>query len=162
MLNKETVILNQAKLLFMVFGVLTVLISMAGYFTQGVIVLLYPIAFTITLTMFCTVVLFCFDYIKNQREKRFFSKDPFSEIEKRTIEKIQVFNSQYDFPKNVRIIQLDGKKYEVMYFDSFFRIPVSDVLVIQKLSEKESEPFILNYKTAKYSNAELLDLIRAI
>ncbi len=162
MLTKRKIIFNQAKLLFIIFGIFALIISLISFLTQGIIVIIHPIVLTFSLTIFCTLVSYIIYYIKEKREVKFFSKNPYSEIEKYMIEKKQVFQDKYDFPRNIRIIEIDSIIYEVLYFDDFFKVPVSNVLIINNILNKESEPYMLNYKKQKFTNSELLDLIKTI
>ena len=100
------------------------------------------------------------DSIKKLREKNFFRKEPYNEIRKRTIEKNIVQYSKYDFPKTQRIIELENEKYAIEYFDDFFKLPISDVIVVKNLSEPNNQPFSINYTKNRFSRIELMDEIK--
>jgi len=99
------------------------------------------------------------NYLKKYRENRFFKKEPYSEINNRTIEFRKVTKSKYDFSQTQRIIEIDGKRFIIEYYDDFFKLPISDVLLAFKESEPENEPKVINYKKNNYELNEILKII---
>jgi len=159
--DKINIIKNQLILLFAIFGGFAILISLLfGNLMKNWANIIYPLGFAIGTTIFGILTLFGIDYLKELRENRFFKREPYNEIERRTIKKIKIHHSKYDYPKTQRIIELDREEYAIEYYDDFFKIPISDVLLVYNLTKKKVEPNIINYKTKKYNRTELLNAIR--
>ncbi len=137
------------------------ILAVIGYLTQGIFNI-YPLIFTFSLTLFGLVILIGIEYFKRIREKRFFEKAPFNEIKSRTIETTKVQRSKFDFPKTQRIMELNGQKFAVEYYDDFFKFPISDVLLIYNQTNMDIEPIVINYKRKKYSGTELLNEISCV
>lgn len=158
--NFQNTIKNQLILLFTIFGGITALICVFGGFVESWTNLIYPSLFSSGMTVFGLLTLIGIELLKQLREKRFFQKSPYSQIEKRTLKKIQVIRSKYDFPKTQRIMELDGNEYAVEYYDDFFKVPISGILLIFNQTELDLEPILINYKERKYSETELLNEIK--
>jgi len=158
--NFQNTIKNQLILLFSIFGGIAALICIFGRFVESWTNLIYPSLFAIGMTVFGLLTLIGIELLKQFREKRFFQKSPYNQIEKRTSKKLKITRSKYDFPKTQRIMELDGNKYAVEYYDDVFKIPISGVLLIFNQSEPDSEPILINYKERKYSDTELLSEIK--
>ncbi|WP_203296737.1 hypothetical protein [Luteirhabdus pelagi] len=153
-------ILNQLILLFIIFGGIATILTLYAVFTNSDYSLIYPILFTVGLTLFGTLTMVIIDSIKKLREKNFFRKEPYDEIRKRTIEKNIVQYSKYDFPKTQRIIELENEKYAIEYFDDIFKLSISDVIIVRNLSEPDNEPFSINYKKNRFSRIDLMNKIK--
>lgn len=160
--KKTKIIKNQLILLLSIFGGIAIVISFFAGLYKDWNNLIYPFLFVLGMTIFGLSTLIGIDYYKTIRENRFFSRTPFNEIEKRTIRKIKVSHSKYEFPKTQRIINLDGVEYAVEYYDDIFKIPISDVLLVYDLRNNEFEPKIIYYKKKKYTKAELLEEISGV
>ncbi|APY06882.1 hypothetical protein BWZ20_00580 [Winogradskyella sp. J14-2] len=158
--NFQNTIKNQLILLFTIFGGIAALICIFGGFVKSWTNLIYPSLFAIGMTVFGLLTLIGIELLKQFREKRFFQKTPYNQIEKRTLKKIQVIRSKYDFPKTQRIIELDGNEYAVEYYDDIFKMPIPGVLLIYNQTELDLEPILINYKEKKYNETELLSKIR--
>ena len=157
--NFQNTIKNQLILLFSIFGGIATLICIFGGFVENWTNLIYPSLFAIGMTVFGLITLIGIELLKQFREKRFFQKSPYNQIEKRTSKKLRIKRSKYDFPKIQRIMELDGNKYAVEYYDDLFKIPIPGVLLIFNQSKPDSEPIFINYKERKYSETELLSEI---
>lgn len=158
--NFQNTIKNQLILLSTIFGGIATLICIFGGFVENWTNLIYPSLFVIGMTVFGLMTSIAIELLKQFREKRFFQKPPFNQIEKLTLKKTQVIRSKYDFPKTQRIMELDGNKYGVEYYDDIFKVPISDVLLIFNHVEPDLEPILINYKERKYNETELLNEIR--
>ncbi|WP_290700357.1 hypothetical protein [Lacinutrix sp.] len=158
--NYLNTIKNQLKLLLIIFGGIVFLICLFTGLYKSWENLIYPTLFVTGLTTFCLFVLISIDFLKKMRENRFFKKEPYNQIDKKTVKKRTIVNSKYDFPKTQRIIKLDGNEYAIEYYDDFFKIPISDVLLVYNLTDSRLEPISINYKEKKYSDIELFDAIR--
>ena len=158
--NFQNTIKNQLILLFAIFGGIATLICIFGGFVKSWTNLIYPSLFAIGMTIFGLVTSIGIELLKQFREKRFFQKSPYHQIEKRTLKKTQVIRSKYDFAKTQRIMELDGNKYAVEYYDDIFKIPIPGVLLIYNQTESDLEPILINYKEKKYNETELLNKIR--
>ena len=159
-INHQNTIKNQLILLFSIFGGIATLICIFGGFVESWKNLIYPTLFAFGMTLFGILVLIGIEFLKHSRENKFFKKSPYNQIEKRTLKKTKVVRSKYDFPKTQRIMELDGKKYAVEYYDDIFRMPVYGVLLIFNQTEANLEPILINYKEKKYNKNELLSKIR--
>lgn len=158
--NYQNTIKNQLILLFAIFGGITIFICIFGEFVESWKNLIYPLLFAFGMTIFGILTSIGIEFLKQLREKKFFQKTPFDEIEKRTLKKTKIIYSKYDFPKTQRIIKLDGNEYSVEYYDDIFKVPFSGVLLIYNRTEPELEPILINYKKKKYNETELLNEIR--
>lgn len=156
----QNTIKNQLILLFTIFGGIATLICIFGGFIESWVNLIYPSFFAIGMTAFGLLTLIGIELLKQFREKRFFQKSPYNQIEKRTSKKLQIIRSKYDFPKTQRIMKLDGNVYGVEYYDNIFKIPISRVLLIFNQTEPDLEPILINYKEREYSEIELFNEIR--
>ena len=161
--NDKLTIKNLTKLLLIIFGGITIivmiLITIFGENSFEKINFIYPIIFIISLTIFGLLTIIAINYLKKYRENRFFKKEPYSEINNRTIEFRKVTKSKYDFSQTQRIIEIDGKRFIIEYYDDFFKLPISDVLLAFKESEPENEPKVINYKKNNYELNEILKII---
>ncbi|CAM3826827.1 hypothetical protein FLGE108171_15910 [Flavobacterium gelidilacus] len=155
-INRNKIIINQLIFLLLVFGILAIAISLLSGLYKNLNNLIFPFFFVLGLSFFGILMLIIFENIKTLREKNFFSKIPFNEIEKRTIRKTKVSYSKYEFPKTQRIIELNGKELAIEYYDNFFKIPISDVLIIYDIKNLNSEPRIINYKKTKFNKLSLI------
>lgn len=161
--NDKLTIKNQTKLLLKIFGgisiVVMILVIIFGESSFEKTNFIYPILFTISMTIFGLMTLFLINYFKKYREIRFFKKEPYSEINKRTIEFRNVTKSKYDFSQTQRIIEIRGKRFMIEYYDDFFKLPISDVLLVFNESEPQKEPKVINYKKKKYELNEIFEII---
>ena len=160
--NFQNTIKNQLILLFIIFGGIATLICFFGGFVESWTDLIYPSLFAIGMTVFGLLTLIGIELLKQFREKRFFQKSPYNQIEKRTSRKLQIIRSKYDFPKTQRIMELDGNEYAVEYYDDILKVPFPGVLLIFNQTEPDIEPILINYKERKYSETELLSEIRNV
>jgi len=161
--NDKLTIKNQTKLLLKIFGgisiVVMILVIIFGESSFEKTNFIYPILFTISMTIFGLMTLFLINYFKKYREIRFFKKEPYSEINKRTIEFRNVTKSKYDFSQTQRIIEIRGKRFMIEYYDDFFKLPISDVLLVFNESEPQKEPKVINDKKKKYELNEIFEII---
>jgi len=156
-ITNNKIIINQLILLLSIFGGLAIIFSIISGLYKNLNVLFYPIFFAIGMSFFGVITSVVIEYLKTLREKSFFSKIPFNEIEKRTIRKTKASYSKYEFPKTQRIIELNGKEFAIEYYDDLFKIPISDVLLVYNIKNMKSEPKIINYKKTKFNNFTLID-----
>ena len=156
----QNTIKNQLILLFTIFGGIATMICIFGGFVESWVNLIYPSLFAIGMTAFGLLILIGIELLKQFREKRFFQKPPYNQIEKRTSKKSQIIRSKYDFPKTQGIMELDGNEYGVEYYDDIFKIPTPGVLLIFNQTEPDLEPILINYKEREYSEIELFSEIR--
>jgi len=161
--NDKLTIKNLTKLLLTIFGGISIIVMISiiifGESSFEKINLIYPIIFTISLTIFGLLTIIIINYLKKYRENRFFKKEPYSEINKRTIEFRKVTKSKYDFSRTQRIIEIGGKRFIIEYYDDFFKLPISDVLLAFNESKPENEPKVINYKKNNYELNEILEII---
>jgi len=86
--NFQNTIKNQLFLLFTIFDGIATLICFFGGFVESWANLIYPSLFVIGMTIFGLLTLIGIELLKQFREKRFFQKPPYNQIEKRTLKKI--------------------------------------------------------------------------
>ena len=161
--NYKSTLINLIKVLLIIFGgisiIVAILILVFGEGTFEKATVIYLIVFIISLTFFGLFTVILIDYLKKKRENRFFKKEPYSKLQKRTIEVRKVKKSKYDFEQIQRIIEINGERFAIEYYDDFFKLPISDVLLVFKESEPQNEPKVINYKKNNYSFNEILEII---
>ena len=157
--NNKNTIKAQTLLLLTIFGSFTFIIFIVAIFMNSPINFYYMILFILTLTGFGIFVSVTIEYLILLREKRFFKKSPFSELEKRTIDLQYVQKNKYSFPKTQRIVEIANQKIAVEYYDDIFKVPFSDILIAYNLTNPLNEPVVLNYKKTNFNSSELLEII---
>jgi len=160
----RTPILNILKLLLLIFGIFALIIIVVAYFQKGIIIVKYPLIFTISTSLFCTATVFFLEYLRSIKENKFFKKSPYNLIQNKTLETNYIQESKYDFFKKHRIFKLDDIKYTAIFYSDIVRNPFGNSLVIIKeINEEEKSIFhIIDYKRQHFDEFSLVNELNKI
>ncbi|MGH2665517.1 hypothetical protein [Flavobacterium sp.] len=163
LLNKKP-IQTIFKLLLLFFGVFALLLILFAYALQGVIVIIYPLIFTIVLTIFCVLIITFLEYLRTIKETAFFKKTPYKVIEEKLIAIDFIQNSKYSFFKKHRIFKIDDFKYEAVFYSNVVRNEFGNALVILKEihTEERCVFHIIDYKKQVFDEFSLINELKKI
>ena len=132
------------------------------FFSKGEHIYLYPVLTAFGIGVFITVMIFSLELIRTYQENRFFKKQPYSLIEKLTIER-KYIKDKLSLYKLHRIFEIENVRYEAVFHSEILKEGFGNALVILKeTDEKEWILYLIDYKGRKFDEHSLLEELKNI